>query len=144
MSFLYTPAKVKFLTGVINLASDDIRVLMVMSNTTADTDQDVENIADIGTLDEYGGTNYARKTLAGKAVNEDDPNNRGEFDATDIVWTALGAGARNAVGLVVYKHVTNDADAILIAYIDSGGFPTNGNGNDFTVTWNAEGILQGT
>ena len=143
-SFVYTPAKTAILNGDIDFAVDDIRLALVMTNTTADTDQDMANIADITTLDEMDGANYARKSLAGEAVNEDAANNRAEFDATDVTWTALGAGTRQVAGAVLYKHVTNDADAVLIAYIDTGGFPFTANGGDVTVTWNAEGILQAT
>ena len=145
-SFVYTHAKALLLQGGLNFleAGQDMRVMLVMTNTTADTDQDVENIADITTLDEYDGANYVRKALANQAVNEDAANNRGEFDADDVTWTALGAGTRQAQGMVLYRHVTNDADAILVAFIDTGGFPFSGNGGNVTVTWNAEGILQAT
>lgn len=142
MSHVYTPAKAKLLSGDIDLNTDDIRVLMVMSNTTADTETDAEFVGSITTLDECDGANYARVTLTGEAVAADLANDRGEFDANDISWTNLGAGTRNNVALVVFKFVTNDAASPLIAYIDSGGFPFNGSGINVSVAWNAEGILQ--
>lgn len=141
-SFVYTPAKAAIARGEIDFVNDDIRELLVMTNTTADTDQDLANIADIGTLDEMDGANYARKACANEAVNEDDPNNRAEIDFDDITWTALGAGTRQVAGKVIYKHVTNDADAVLIAYVDSGGFPFTANGGNVVDTINAEGALQ--
>lgn len=146
MSFVYTGFKVDLLQGEIDLdAPNDIRVLLVMTNTTADTDQDAHFITGgITTLDEYDGANYVRKALTGETVNTDDPNNRGEFDAGDVTWTALGAGTRSAAGIVIIKFVTNDTDNVLIAYIDTGGFPIAGNGGDLTVQWNVEGILQAT
>ena len=146
MSFVYTPFKAALLRGEIDLHTTgaDLRVLIVMTNTTADTDQDVENIGDFGTLDEYDGANYVRKTLTGESVAQDDANNRGEADHDDVTWTALGAGTRSAAGLVYYKHVTNDADAVLIAYVDTGGFPFAGNGGDVVLQVNAEGFLQAT
>lgn len=141
-SFVYTPAKTALLNGDLDLAAHDIRVLLVMTNTTADTDQDLANPGDFGTLDEMDGANYVRKALASEAVNEDTANNRAEFDAADVTWTALGAGTRQIAGLVVFRFVTNDADHVNIAYIDTGGFPITANGGDLTVQWNAEGILQ--
>lgn len=141
-SFVYTPAKTEILKGTIDFVNDDIRVLLVMTNTTADTDQDFANIADITTLDEMDGANYVRKALASEAVNEDAANNRAEFDATDVTWTALGAGTRAIAGMVVYKFVTTDTDHILISYIDTGGFPITANGGDLVAQWNAEGIVQ--
>ena len=142
MSFAYTPAKYGIARGTLVWHSSDIRVLLVMANTTADTDQDAATISAFGTLDEYDGASYVRKTLAGLATNEDDPNNRAEMDATDITWSTLGAGTRQAQAMVVYKFVTNDTDSIPILFIDSGGFPFTGSGLDAVVTWNAEGIGQ--
>src|SRR5687767_1617663 len=138
MSFVYTPAKTKLLNGALNFATQDMRIMLVMTNTTADTDQDVEFVSGIGTLDEMNGTNYARLALASEAVNEDAANNRAEFDATDAVFTNLGAGTRAVAGIVLYRHVTTDADSPLIAYIDSG-FPYTANGATLTIQWNAEG-----
>lgn len=146
MSFAYTAFKAKLLrkTAPDFDAPDDIRCLLVMTNTTADTDQDAEFVASIGTLDEMDGANYVRKALAGEAVSQDDPNNRGEFDASDVTWTALGAGARSVAGLVIFQFVTNDADSPVLAYVDTGGFPYVANGADLTITWNAEGLIQTT
>lgn len=143
-SFAYTPAKTALATGAIDLATDDMRIILVMTNSTADTDQDVQFVGSIGTLDEFDGANYTRKTLAGEAVNEDAANNRAEFDANDIQWAALGAGTRQALGMILYKHVTNDADSPVVAWIDTGGFPFTANGGNVDVAWNAEGILQVT
>ncbi len=144
MSFAYTRAKAKFLDGSLDLDTQDIRLMLVMTNTTADTEEDTEFISGFTTLDEYDGANYVRKSLAGEIVNVDLVNNRGEFDATDVTWTALGAGTRSAAGMVLFRFVTNDTDSVPIAYIDSGGFPFAGNGGDVTVQWNVEGILQAT
>lgn len=117
-------------------------MLLVMTNTTADTDQDAATISAIGTLDEMDGANYVRKTLAAEAFAEDLVNNRGEFQFTAPVWAALGAGTRQVAAAVLFKFVTNDADSIPIAYIDTGGFPFTPGGGNFTFTPNAEGALQ--
>lgn len=139
-SFVYTPSLSRMGRGTFDWVGQDIRVLLVMSNTTADTDQDLENIADIGTLDEMDGTNYVRKAAANEADAQDDPNNRLELSFDPITWTALGNGTRPVVGMVVHQFVTNDTDALLIAYVDLGSI--NPGGADFTVTCNAQGLIQ--
>lgn len=139
---IYNEAKRAFLRGEIDLQADDIRVALVMSNTTADSERDVNFMAGFTDLDEMVATNYSRKALASEAVSENAGGNRAEFDATDVVWTALGAGARAVQGAIVYKHVSSDADSIPIAFIDTGGFPFTASGADFTIQWNAAGILQ--
>lgn len=143
-NFTYTPAKAEIAKGNIDFVNDDIRVALVMTNTTADTEEDTALMNGFTTLDEFDGANYARIALASQAVNQDDANDRAEFDANDITFSALGAGTRNAQAAIVYKHVTDDTDSIPIAYIDTGGFPFAPNGNDVVVEWNGEGILQVT
>lgn len=144
MSIVYTPFKGDLLRAGHNFTSLDARVLLAMTNTTFDTEQDDEFVGDTTTPDEYDGANYVRKALAGEAVNDDAANDRGEFDANDIQWASLGAGTRQAAGMVLFSFITNDAASPLIAYIDSGGFPFSGNGGNVDVAWNAEGILQAT
>lgn len=141
-SFVYTPAKAKLLSGDLDFETHHIRVMLLMSNTTAGVQEDTATISGFTTLDEYDGTNYARQALTAKVVNQNNANNRGEFDADDVTWTALGAGARNCVAILVYHYVTNDEDSIPIAYIDNAPqFPFNGNGGDVTIQWNANGII---
>lgn len=145
-NFVYTPAKSKLLSADLDLNSHDIRVAIVMTNTTADTEQDAATLSAFTTLDEYDGANYARKALANEIVNTDTTNDRGEFDADDFTWTALGAGTRQAAALLLYRYVDGTAAADQpIAYIDTTSpsvFPFSGNGGDVAVAWNAEGILQ--
>ena len=146
MSFVYTPFKRRQADPGTDLSegSIDVRVLLVMTNSTADTDQDTEFIGGIGTLDEYDGANYVRKNVANQTVTQDNANNRSEFSFDAFTWTALGAGTRQALGAVIFGFVTNDADSFLIAYIDSGGFPFAGNGGDAVYTPDAQGVIQWT
>ena len=39
------------------------------------------------------------------------------------MWTDLGAGDRDIVGVLLYKHVTDDTDSVPIAFLDGGDFP---------------------
>jgi hypothetical protein len=147
MSFVYNEAKRLMMTGALNLGAGghDIRAALVMTNTTADTEDDVNTFAGFTTLDEYDHGSYARVALGGEVVNEDAPNNRAEFDANDITFPALGAGTRQAQGMIIYRDTGGGAGSeVPIAFIDTGGFPFTGTGGDVIVTWNAEGIVQGT
>lgn len=145
-SFVYDHAKFLLLEGLLDFqeASDDIRIALVMTNTTVDTEKAKATISAFTTLDEYDGANYARKACANQAVTEVGGSNLGKFSFDAITWTALGIGTRQCQGLLLYKHVTNDADSIPIAFIDTGGFPFDGNGGNVTLTPNAAGFLQAT
>lgn len=148
MSFFYNIAKFKAGTGAMNLEALDVRVMLIKmpGSTTADTQKDAATISAFTTLGEISATNYVRKALAGEDVQQDDVNNRAEFHATSpVTWTALGGAANDTIGAVlVYAHVTTDADSWPIAYIDNAGsgFNLTTNGSDFSLNINAEGLLQ--
>lgn len=144
-NFVYNEAKRAIIEGEIDLGAggSDVRVLLVMTNTTADTEDDVNTISGFTTLDELNDTGYARQALAGEAVNEDAGNNRAEADADDVAFTYNGDGSRNTQAAVYLKHVTNDTDSVPIAFVDTGGFPVNAaQTGTVTIQHNAEGWLQ--
>ena len=142
-SVVYNEFKRASASGEIDLkGGDDIRVRLVMSNTTCDTENDaILFLANFTTIDVCDGAGYVDKALAGEAVATDDPNDRAEFDATDVTWAALGVGTRTTVGVLIYKFVTADADSVPIAFVEFAAAVTH-DGTDFVIQWNAEGILQ--
>lgn len=147
-SHFFNYAKQQLANGGIDLNSDPIYAILCMTNTTADTENDgISYVADLTTLDEADGSAYVRKELSSLAVNLDDANDRAEFDADDLTYTALGAGTRTVAGILIYKDADDDGasadDAAnpVIAWIETTFTP---DGSDVTVQWNAEGILQFT
>jgi hypothetical protein len=148
-SFVYNTAAGDMWQDIVDLLNDVIKVGLSTSVHTVDRDDD---FLDDGTASDFSsgeltGTGYAagfggagRKTLASKTITVDKTNDRAEFDAADITWTAISAGT--AAQATVLKEITNDPASKLIANIDTGGFPVLTNGGDLTITWNAEGILQ--
>tara|TARA_R100000808_G_scaffold25092_1_gene61752 strand:- start:4861 stop:5286 length:426 start_codon:yes stop_codon:yes gene_type:complete len=128
-------------TGV-NLAEagDDVRAALVMTNTTADTEEETALMNAFTTLDETAGSGYVRKALANQAVAIDTTNDRIEFDFDDITWSSLGNGARDLQGMLLLKHVNDDTDSIPIAFIEFSANQSPG-GSDFTVSIDAEGAI---
>lgn len=139
-SLVYNSAKRDLINGTIDLDTHDIRVALVKSTYTESAAHD---FMDDVVATEADATNYVRKALANEAVAVDAGNNRAEFDADDVVWTSLGGATNNTIkGAVVYKHVGGtDSANPLICFID---FPSDitTDGNNLTLTFNAEGILQ--
>ncbi len=120
----------------------DIRVILCMTNTNADTLKDAVNFVSDLTLDECDAAGYARVALASEASNVDDANDRAEFDATDSSFTGLGGdGTRPYQGVVIYKHVTNDADSIPICFHDFASDVAE-TATQVDIPWPAEGIIQ--
>jgi hypothetical protein len=139
-SFIYNKAKEQMLNGQMNLIADNIYAMLVTSGYTANPDHDF--VTSLG-ANELSGTGYSRRLLSSKAVVESDANDRAEFTAANLSWTAISAGTAAAV--VLYKRVggaDNAATDVLVAYIDSGGFPVTTNGGDLNINWNAAGIIQ--
>jgi len=141
--FVYNVACKQLLDGGLNFnATDDIRVLLLEAGT--DVDKDDANITAVlaraGTT-ELTSTNYARQALTSEATSQDDVNDRAEFDAADAVFSSLvQAAAETIVKYLVFKFVTNDGDSIPILQADiSPAITPNG---DFTIQWDAQGILQ--
>lgn len=136
-------AYTQYLTGAINLSSDDIRIWPLMTNTTLDTVRDaVDTFSDV-TADEFDGANYSSGGLAldSQAVAVDDANDRAEFDAADETVSALGAGTRSIQGIALGKFNTNTAGSLPLHWIEFSANRTP-DGSDFTFAINSEGLLQ--
>lgn len=134
MGFIYKKAYEKFMQGELDLATDDIRIMLVMSSTTADTEEEEEFIDDFTTLDELDSANYARKICTSKAVTEDLPNDRTYFTSDGVTWSTLNPATRQVAGMIVFKLVNDDTDSIPIAYLDnSEAFPFVPDNNNVTL-----------
>jgi len=138
----------------LDLAGSDIRVMLAGLNSTLgnnDAQRDILTISAATTVDEYVGTNYTAGgvALASRTLTKQGtPTFRLDFDAADgaPTWTSLGADAGgNSIGAVVFilpSAGVHPTDSVPLYWIDDGGFPFNGTGNNVTIQWNANGIAQ--
>lgn len=141
-NFIFNEAKRLMLVGGLNLSSDSLKLLPVMSNSTADANDDANTIGDIVTLDPLdGGFVAGGVALTSQTVAEDAAGNRAYFDAADVTMTAVAAGTRQVKGLILYKTGASLNAGIPIAWIDTPGFPFWTNGSNVVVTWSANGIV---
>lgn len=138
-NFMYNEAKRALLQGELDLSSDDIRAALVMSNTSCDTEDDVNFVSGFATLDECDDTTYTRLSLSNESVSENAANNRAELDADNITFANTGDASRDVAGVLIYKHVTNDADSVPIVFIEE---VVSLDGNNVVIEWNADGIVQ--
>jgi len=137
MSKVYNPGLLKLLDGTIDFENDTIKLLLVDTNHSfTKSDEFVSDIV-ANEATNSSGSGYERKTLANASIALDTGNDRVEFDADDISYTAIDAGT--IASAIVYKEVTNDADSPLIADIDFTDLVTNGSDVDLQV--NAEGFF---
>lgn len=123
---LYGLAREAFLTGGIDWATDDIKILLIDTGAyTVDIDVDQYH-ADIP-----GAAIIATSgNLAGKTTT------LGVADADDITITGVAGATVEAI--VIFKDTTVSATSPLIAYIDSAtGLTYTPSGADVTVVWDS-------
>lgn len=119
-------------------ANDDLQVSLHTSTYTANQDTDLD-FADVS--NELSGTGYTAggADLASQTWTQDDTDNEAVLDAADTAWTGIDAGTASQA--ILYQNTGTAGTSLLIAHIDTGGFPVVTNGGDLTIQWNAEGIL---
>ena len=130
---VYNHGRYGISTGTINLASDNLRCLIVASAYVFNANHRFINI-----VAELAGTGYTRKTLAARVVTEDAASNRIVIKCADLVWPGAFFGTPDAA--IIYKEGADDLTRQLICSLDlSPKFTTNG--GDFTVRINTLGFL---
>ena len=119
--------------GTIDWDTTVIKVALVTSAYTPDIDADTDFSTHI--TNEVTGDGYTAggATLANPTVTVDTTNDWAEYDGDPITWSTSTITAR---GAVVYASVGGD----LISYVDFTTDQTSTAG-DFTITWDASGIL---
>jgi hypothetical protein len=129
-------------TVAINLkaGADTIKCALLTSSYTPNID--THDYWDDVSANEVSGTGYTPdgETLANQAVTQDNTNDRAVFDADDVTWSSSTITARYAV---LYKYTGTPATSPLICYFDFTSDKSSSNA-DFTIQWNAVGIMTAT
>lgn len=135
---VFTPALALLVVGSLN----DLRMALLMTNTTADTEVDAENPADITTIDTMDGAGYAEETLTSEAVNVDLANDRAEIDFDDATFPAMANGTRQIQGWFVKQNVDGTAPNDLNKFYQDFSSTINPGGSALTVVIDAQGAVQ--
>jgi hypothetical protein len=126
------------LNGAVDLDTNTIKVKICSNSYTPSQTND--DYADDAT-NEVSGTNYTTggKTITTPSLTFSGGSHLTKFDGDDLTWsTVTFTSGRYAV---VYKSRGGYASADeLIGYVDFGTNITMAGGN-FSITWNASGIL---
>lgn len=121
----------------VNLASDDLRVMLMPASYEANKDTH-KYLSDI-ISQEITGEGYTSrgKLLANVAVTKQDTADNVKITADDVTWPNSTITARYAV---IYKDTGDDATSLLILCLDFGTSKSSVNGN-FTIQWSSDGIF---
>lgn len=136
----YNSYKKLLLDKSIDHVNDTIKVALVTSSYTPNYDSH-DFFDDVTSEVSASGTYSAGGiTLSSKTTTQDNTDNEGVFDASDISATSATITAR---GAVVYKSTGVASTSPLICYIDFGENKTS-SGGTWGITWNSEGIINVT
>ena len=143
MTFVYPNGERRFRSGLIDWATADVRLLLVMAHSTAGAAAAADFVSDIATLDECNASGYARTAITGRSVSTDTVNKVVALLAAQTDLPAFAAGARPNIGAVVYEHVGADSANPVLFYIDAAPyFPFDAVGSPVRFLWNAGGIVR--
>lgn len=136
----YTWGRAKRADDTVELSTDTLKAILVGSGYTPNVDHryvdegggnDVIDHEVDGTGYVKGHGNSGRRTLANVGVSVNDTANTITVYADPAIWSGYDAGS--VAGVVIAKEGTSDdTDAILLAYIDSG-FPLLVSGGELQI-----------
>lgn len=124
--------KEQLLRGTVDFANDVLKVALYSVALASPDGADVAYSA----TNEISGSGYTAGgvTLGSKTITQDDTNNRAVFDAADAAWTALAANT------IVEARLYDDTTATKWVFV-LWEIATNSNGGNYTLTFNAVGVL---
>lgn len=136
-SVIYNNFKQRLMTGEVDFDSDQIYVMLLSSSYAADVDTHI-NVNDISAY-EVSGTGYVTggTMLTGVTVMINLTTDKAILDANDITWADSTITVRYCS---LYKQSGVANTSWLIATFDFGSNKSSSSG-DFTVQWNAAGII---
>ncbi len=139
-SVIFQNALMKTFEGDIDWETDNLDALLLMTNTTADTNPDADTCADL-TLDECDATGYAHEDITTPAVSADDSDNEMVWTSDNWVWSGLsGDGSRDYQGALVVKYVDGGNGDIPLLFVDFSSDVTSA-ATQVTAPAPAEGFL---
>jgi hypothetical protein len=138
-SKLYGQFLSQALNKEIDWDTDTIKVALLTNAYTPN--QDTHNYYDDVSSNEVSGTGYTGGgvTLTNKTNTYNGASNVIVLDADDVTWSSSTITARYAV--VYDASPATNATKPLIGYVDFGSDQSSSNGN-FTITWDATGIVR--
>ena len=136
-SIVYNRFKTNLLKGLVDFSGSGSHSVFVALLTSSYTPNADHNYWTTISGSETSGAGYVAggMVLGNKSVTQDDTDDEGVFDADDTTWTTSTITAFYAA---LYDNTLNTKD--LICLIDFGSNQSSSAGN-FTIQWNAQGII---
>lgn len=132
---LYDHTAARFASGA-NASADTYKVKLL---TAATFDATHTTLAATGGTEAATGTGYSAggQALTNVAVTTVTTNDA-KFDADDVTWSASGGSISASYAIIYNDTDTSDPP---VAFIDFGASESAGDGTDFKIVWNTDGIV---
>jgi hypothetical protein len=146
-SIVYTTFKGRLFDSPasIDLANDTFRVILLSAaypSVAASAEQSHVGYSDVSAYEIVGATGYtisAGQLMTGLSAYTNIGTNQARWTANNVIWTTSTITAAYAT-IVDSSRPTAGNGGQLVCTIDFGGNKSSSNG-DFTIQWNANGIL---
>lgn len=120
----------------------DIRLALVMSGFTGESEEDSVNLADITDLDEFDGAGYARIDCANVAAGYDSTDDEWQLDFDDDSFgDPVAPGSDDIYGTLVYLYVDGTASGDIVLAFTTEGAGVNASNGAVGFTVPADGLL---
>lgn len=134
---VYNHAKEQMLLKALDFDTDTFKVMLLGVGYSLVIDGNL-GYADVS-ANEISTTNYVAtgQALTALTVTQDDTNDRAKWDAADVTWSSLGTTVIDHA--IIYDDtITIPTADPLICHVE---ITTDSNGNNYTISWHANGIL---
>lgn len=125
---LYPLGREAFLAGNLDFDAQDFRISFIPTGYTFNSAHDF--------YDDVTGA-VTPVVVSGALTGKTTTN--GTADASDFTLSSVSGS--QIVAAVLYQHTGTNSSSRLVAYYDTGGFPTTPNGGDIDVVINASGLF---
>ena len=124
--------------GIFDLDTDTIKVALLSGHTL---DEDGDTVWGDVSTEEITDTSYTAKTLTGLSITASGTGTgtavKGKWDAADVTWSSLTGTNPNYA--IIYDDTPTAPVDPLIAAVE---LTTATNGGNYTIQWNANGIIR--
>lgn len=130
---IYNRFKANLMNKIVDCEADTFKVMLCTSSYTPSADHNTTS--DI--TNEVSGSGYSAggAALSNLSVTQDDTDDEAAWDADDVTWSTSTITARYAV---IYDDTLAGDDLVCCFDFTSD---KSSSGGDFTIQWNAEGII---
>jgi hypothetical protein len=137
-STLYNHSASKFADG--SFAEGDTYFVVLYNSFTPDLTATTKTLVDGDGTEVANGNGYTTggQNLSSVSVTIVTTNDA-KFDADNVSWTASGGDIGPATHAVVFNGTETNDPPVLV--VDFDGAQTAGDGTDFNINWDADGII---